>query len=61
MKFGVMAYRSNLSMFGSASAWCKHDGKEMEFDTIEEARKEANRLNAKATSVAVSYQAKEKE
>lgn len=31
--YGVWAVRSSASMFGFAAAWCKEDGRTLEFDT----------------------------
>ena len=31
--YGVWAVRSGASIFGHAEAWCKEDGKPLEFDT----------------------------
>lgn len=58
--YGVWAVRSSGSVFGHAEAWCKEDGKSLEFDSEEAARAYATELNSK-TTVNVHYYAKEKE
>ena len=35
--YGVWAVRSGASIFGHAEAWCKEDGKPLEFDSREAA------------------------
>ena len=35
--YGVWAVRSGASIFGHAEAWCKENGKPLEFDTRETA------------------------
>lgn len=47
--YGVWAVRSDNSMFGHAEAWCKDNGKVIEFDSAKEAEKYAAQLNAEAT------------
>lgn len=58
--YGVWAVRSAASMFGHAEAWCKEDGRPLEFESLEAAQAYALELNRKAT-VNVRYFAKEKE
>lgn len=43
--YGVWAVRSSGSIFGAAQAWCKEDGKLLEFDTEEAAKAYAIELN----------------
>ena len=58
--YGVWAVRSAASMFGHAEAWCKEDGRHLEFESLEAAQAYALELNRKAT-VNVRYFVKEKE
>ena len=43
--YGVWAVRSGASIFGHAEAWCKEDGKPLEFDTREAAEAYARKMN----------------
>jgi hypothetical protein len=54
-----MAYRSGGSVLGSAAAPCKHDGKVMLFETLEEAEAQAKRWNDRTKSKNVHYCAEE--
>ena len=36
--YGVWAVRSAASMFGHAEAWCKEDGRPLEFESLEAAQ-----------------------
>lgn len=58
--YGVWAVRGSGSIFGHAEAWCKENGRPIEFDTEEAAKAYASELNGKAT-VNVRYYVKEKE
>ena len=58
--YGVWAVRSGASIFGHAEAWCKEDGKPLEFDTRESAEAYAREMNSKTTAN-VHYYAQEKE
>ena len=58
--YGVWAVRSAASMFGHAEAWCKEDGRPLEFESLEAAQAYALELNRKAP-VNVRYFVKEKE
>ena len=58
--YGVWAVRGGNSMFGHAEAWCKDNGKVIEFDSMSEAKKYAAQLNADATPNC-RYYAKEKQ
>ena len=58
--YGVWAVRSGASIFGHAEAWCKEDGKPLEFDSREAAEAYAKEMNSK-TSANVHYYAQEKE
>lgn len=58
--YGVWAVRSGASIFGHAEAWCKEDGKPLEFDSREAAEAYAREMNSK-TSTNVHYYAQEKE
>lgn len=58
--YGVWAVRSAASMFGHAEAWCKEDGRPLEFESLEAAKAYALELNRKATAN-VRYFVKEKE
>ena len=58
--YGVWAVRSGASIFGHAEAWCKEDGKPLEFDTREAAEAYARKMNNKTTAN-VHYYAQEKE
>lgn len=58
--YGVWAVRSAASMFGHAEAWCKEDGRPLEFESMEAAQAYALELNRKATAN-VRYFVKEKE
>ena len=58
--YGVWAVRSAASMFGHAEAWCKEDGRPLEFESLEAAQAYALELNRKATAN-VRYFVKEKE
>lgn len=58
--YGVWAVRSSGSIFGAAEAWCKEDGKPLEFDFEDAAKAYAEELNSKATAN-VRYYVKEKE
>lgn len=60
-KYGVWAMRSAGSVCGAAQSWCKHDGKPMEFDTMEQAESYAKKLNESCYSPNVHYAAKEME
>ena len=52
--YGVWAVRSGASIFGHAEAWCKEDGKPLEFDSREAAEAYAREMNSK-TSTNVHY------
>ena len=58
--YGVWAVRSAASMFGHAEAWCKEDGRPLEFESLEVAQAYALELNRKATAN-IRYFVKEKE
>lgn len=58
--YGVWAVRSSASIFGHAAAWCKEDGKPLEFDTEKMAQDYAAKMNGKTTAN-VHYYAQEKE
>ena len=58
--YGVWAVRSAASMFGHAEAWCKEDGRPLEFESLEAAQAYALELNRKTTAN-VRYFVKEKE
>lgn len=58
--YGVWAVRSAASIFGHAEAWCKEDGKPLEFETREAAEAYARDANSHATGN-VRYYAREKE
>lgn len=58
--YGVWAVRSAASMFGHAEAWCKEDGRPLEFESLEAAQAYTQELNRKATAN-VRYFVKEKE
>lgn len=58
--YGVWAVRSAASIFGRAEAWCKEDGKPVEFDTLAAAEAYASDLNSHTTAN-VHYSAREKE
>lgn len=62
-KFGILARRSALSVFGAAEAWLQRGGSPITFSTYEEASVEALRLNNKAGPVnrTVEYFPKERE
>jgi len=60
-KYGVWAMRSADSVCGAAQIWCKHDGKPIEFDTMEQAESYAKQLNESCNSPNVHYAAKEME
>ena len=58
--YGVWAVRSGASIFGHAEAWCKEDGKPLEFDSRKAAEVYAREMNSKTTAN-VHYYAQEKE
>ena len=58
--YGIWAVRSGASIFGHAEAWCKEDGKPLEFNTREAAEAYAREMNSKTTAN-VHYYAQEKE
>ena len=58
--YGVWAVRSGASIFGHAAAWCKEDGRPLEFDTEKMAQDYAAEMNRKTTAN-VHYYAQEKE
>jgi len=58
--YGVWAVRSGASIFGHAEAWCKENGKPLEFDTRETAEAYAREMNSKTTAN-VHYYAQEEE
>jgi hypothetical protein len=60
-KYGVWAMRSAGLVCGAAQSWCKHDGKPIEFDTLEQAESYAKKLNESCYSPNVHYDAKEME
>lgn len=60
-KYGIWAMRSAGSVCGAAQSWCKHGGKPMEFDTMEQAESYAKQLNESCNSTNVHYAAKEME
>lgn len=60
-KYGVWAVRSAASIFGAAQSWCKENGHPLEFDTMAEAERYAEEMNASTRSANVHYHAKEKE
>lgn len=59
--YGVWAVRSAASVFGAAQAWCKSDGRPLEFDTLREAEAYAKECNENISTSNVHYYAKEKE
>lgn len=59
--YGVWAVRSAASVFGAAQAWCKSDGRPLEFDTLQEAEAYAKECNESISTSNVHYYAKEKE
>ena len=59
--YGVWAVRSAASVFGAAQAWCKSDGRPLEFDTLQEAEAYAKECNENISTSNVHYYAKEKE
>ncbi len=58
--YGVWAVRSGASIFGRAEAWCKKDGKPLEFASKEAAEAYAEECNSHTTAN-VHYFVKEKE
>ena len=52
-KYGVWAMRSAASVCGAAQSWCKHGGKPIEFDTMEQAESYAKKLNESCYSPSV--------
>ncbi len=58
--YGVWAVRSAQSIFGHKEAWCKDDGKPLEFPSYEAAAAYAAELNRK-TTVNVHYYPKERQ
>lgn len=58
--YGVWAVRRGSSIFGHAEAWCKEDGKTLEFDTRAAAENYAKEAN-EHTTANVRYYVKEKE
>lgn len=58
--YGVWAVRGSGSIFGHAEAWCKEDGRPIEFDSEAAAKTYASELNGKSTAN-VHYYVKEKE
>lgn len=58
--YGIWAVRSAASIFGRAEAWCKEDGRPVEFDTLAAAEAYAKDLNSHTTAN-VHYSAREKE
>jgi hypothetical protein len=57
-RFAVLARRSGASVFGAAAAICKDiNGKEIHYQTMEEAEAEAARLNEWVKSANVRYSA----
>ena len=58
--YGVWAVRSSASIFGYAEAWCKEEGKPLEFDTKEAAEAYARDEN-RNTTANVQYFVREKE
>ena len=57
-RYGIWAVRSSGSIFGSAGAWCKHDGIYLLFSTMEAAEMQAEYYNREANSPNVCYAAK---
>ena len=60
-KYGVWAMRSAGSVCGAAQSWCKHGGKPIGFDTMEQAESYAKQLNESCYSPNVHYTAKKME
>lgn len=60
-KYGVWAVRSAASMFGAAQAWCKDNGRPIQFDTMAQADAYAKELNSTLRTGNVHYYAKEME
>ena len=58
--YGVWAVRSGASIFGRAEAWCKEDGKPLEFTSKEAAEDYAKKAGSHTTAN-VHYYVKEKE
>lgn len=58
--YGVWAVRSAASIFGRAEAWCKEDGRPIEFDSLAAAETYARELNSHTTAN-IHYAAREKE
>lgn len=58
--YGVWAVRSGASIFGHAEAWCKEDGKLLEFTSKEAAEAYARESNSHTTAN-VHYYVREKE
>ncbi len=58
-KYGVWAVRSAASICGAAEAWLKENGEPLRFDTMEQAAKYAEGLNAGLGTANVRYYPKE--
>jgi hypothetical protein len=57
--WAIRATRSGASMFGSASALLKQDGKVLIFPTERKAKAHVAKIEAKVTSPNISYHAEE--
>lgn len=55
----MWAMRSDGSVCGAGQSWCKHDGKPIGFDTMEQAESYAEQLNESCYSPNMHYAAKE--
>ena len=52
--YGVWAVRSDASMFGHAEAWCKEDGRPLEFESLEAAQAYALELTVRQRPMSVT-------
>lgn len=59
--YGVWAVRSASSIFGADQAWCKDNGRPLEFETLLDAKNYAEKLNRIFATMNTHYYAKEKE
>lgn len=59
--YGVWAVRRSASIFGHAEAWCKENGRTLEFESRKDAEIYAQNANAETASANVHYYVREKQ
>ena len=58
--YGIWAVISAASIFGHAEAWCKEDGRPLEFESLEAAQAYALKRNREATMSVIRLKKKDR-